>query len=381
MLLDLKLVGSKLAGYRNQFQATREEVAARTGIAASRLADIEAGDTEPTGDEILVLADFYKCDYKFFISHERLAPYEQTEMLFRSISEELTRDDRWAVQELLFLCECEEYLQHELLGQVSRPFTFAKRGGHFKTHGEEAAASLRRHLGYEADEVPNVFVDIRRIGFHVFRRKLQSSEISGLYVRHPVAGQCVLVNYREDVYRQRFTAAHETGHAILDAEKDFVVSYTRRGKRGLSEIRANTFASHFLIPPSLLERIPNPEELTQTRLANLCQQLKVSPSALLIALKEAGVLSEEAAATLVETRLPREAKTDPELPPDLTPLQRTRRGEMLRRGLSSYYVDLCFEAYERGEVSAGRVAEMLLMDQLELADVAALFGRRLHYAE
>jgi Zn-dependent peptidase ImmA (M78 family) len=60
----------------------------------------------------------------------------------------------------------------------------------------------------------DVYADFRSIGIHVFRRKLGNSKISGLFIMHPVAGKCALVNSNEDVYRQRFSAAHETIHRL-----------------------------------------------------------------------------------------------------------------------------------------------------------------------
>ena len=105
MELDLQLLASKLSRYRNQFQMSVEEVSAATGITSTALVAFENGTHSPTGDEILIIADFYKCDYRFFISNERLASFEQTETLFRKHGDELSRGDRWAIQEFLYLCE------------------------------------------------------------------------------------------------------------------------------------------------------------------------------------------------------------------------------------------------------------------------------------
>src|SRR5690606_9952762 len=118
-----------------------------------------------------------------------------------------------------------------------------------------AAAALRSQLGYEPNVVPrNVYEDFRLIGIHVFRRALANAEISGLYVEHPIAGHCVLVNYDEDVYRQRFSVSHEAAHAIFDSSEGVVVTFEARSskytKSDLKEIRANSFASHYLMPRS-----------------------------------------------------------------------------------------------------------------------------------
>ena len=78
MAINLQMLGEKLVKYRDQLQESLEEVAAATGIDLGRLTAIESASLEPTGDEVLILADHYQCDFKFFISNERVAPFEQT---------------------------------------------------------------------------------------------------------------------------------------------------------------------------------------------------------------------------------------------------------------------------------------------------------------
>jgi len=43
------------------------------------------------------------------------------------------------------------------------------------------------------------------------------------------------VNYSEDVYRQRFTAAHELAHAIFDSDDSAVVSFAAQIMMMMSE--------------------------------------------------------------------------------------------------------------------------------------------------
>lgn len=381
MSLDLQMLGAKLRRFRNQVDAALSEVSGATGISEQLLEDYELARREPTGDEILILADYYKCDYKFFISNEKLAAFEQTETLFRKYSAELSKADRWAILELLFLCECEEYLLKVLPSQKRSVFEFKKSGTHFKTHGVEAASALRRHLGYEAKAVPmDVYHDFQSIGCHVFRRRLVNSTISGLCVRHPVAGNCILVNYSEDVYRQRFTAAHEVAHAILDDDQDVIVSFTS-DKGNLSEIRANVFASRYLMPPEFLRMIPAPKQWDRLKAVDWASKLKVSTESLAYALKDENLISNEQENEIKAVKVPSEMKSDPELPLTLSPKMRQRREEFLIRGLPMFYIDRCFEAYDLGIVSAGRLAEMLLAKDDELPAIAELYGKRLKHED
>ena len=235
-------------------------------------------------------------------------------------------------------------------------------------------------MGYAANAIPrDVYEDFRRIGLHVFRRRLANSDISGLYIEHPVAGHCILVNFEEDVYRQRFSVSHEAAHAIFDSSDAVVVTYRKgasRYKEGdLKEIRANRFASCYLMPPELLPRV---SQWTAEQATNWAQKLRVSTMALSFALREAGLVEESTAKTIRSVKVPNAEKIDPEAPADLNDKQRARREALLERGLSDYYVGLCFEAHQRGLISAGRLSEALLADHVETREISVLYGRAIN---
>jgi Zn-dependent peptidase ImmA (M78 family) len=378
MAIDLRTLGSKLAKYRGQLKDSIVEVASSTGIDAARLVAIEAGQAEPTGDEVLILADHYRCDFKFFISNEQVAPFEQTETLYRAHGSDFTKEDRRAVQDFLYLCETEDFLMREL-GRPPKSFSFAPRGNFFKGHGEAAAASLRAALGHSDREVPrDVYAEFRSVGVHVFRRKLGNSNISGLFIMHPVAGKCALVNHSEDIYRQRFSAAHEIAHAIFDSAQGASVSFEGPNGSDMVELRANRFASCFLMPPTFLAQLPDPARWTDADAQRWANELRVSCVALAIALKEAKLIDAAAYNRIRNLRVPREAKIDPELPESLNATQRERKARLLESGLSDHYVGLCFEGFSAGVISIGRLAEALLCSHGELAELAALYGRTLH---
>jgi len=377
MSIDLKSLSSKVAKYRGQLKESIAEIAVATGIDAKRLMAIEAGQTEPTGDEILILADHYRCDFKFFISNEQVAPFEQTETLYRAHGDEFTKDDRRAVQDFLYLCETEASLMEEL-GLRTNEFDFVTTGNFFKGHGEDAAARLRIALGHSDLEVPrDVYAEFRSVGVHMFRRKLGNSNISGLFVMHPVAGKCALVNYSEDIYRQRFSAAHEMAHAIFDSAQGASVSYKKPGHLDMLEVRANRFASCFLMPPGFLANLPDPTKWSNSDVLRWAHDLRVSCDALGIALKESRLIDDATSQRFRRLRVPREAKIDPELPETLNLKQRERKERLLEAGLSDFYVGLCFEGFDNRAISVGRLAEALLCSQGELSELASIYGRTL----
>jgi len=377
MTFNLAAFGDKLRKYREQLQEATSEVAEATGIPAARLAELEAGRTEPTGDEVLILADHFQCDFRYFISNERLAPFEQTDTLYRMHGREFSKADRRAVQEFLYLCETEALLMAEL-HREHIDFHFSPTGGFMKGHGEPAAQALLRALGFGANVIPrDVFAEFRRVGVHIFRRHLGNSNISGLFIRHPLAGKCALINYSEDVYRQRFSAAHEMAHAIFDHDQEASVSFINNG-HDLREVRANRFASCFLMPQDFLRNIPVSDGWSNEEALRWANELRVSCHALAIALKEAGVVDARRAAQIQRLRVPKDAKVDPELPATLNSTQQRKKAHLLRLGLSDFYVDLCLDAFKQQVISQGRLAEALLTTPSGLAGLAGLYGRSLH---
>lgn len=377
MALDRSLLADKLKKYREQFQISVSDLSGATGIEESSLMAFENKEKIPTGDEVLILADYYKCDYKFFISNEKLAPFEQTETLFRRHGNEFSKEDRWAIQEFLFLAECEAFLIQSLELPPKALFTFNKHSSNHKRNGIEAAAALRSYLNYPNNGVKmDIYEDFRTIGISTFRRKLTNSNISGLYIKHPVAGKCILINYSEDVYRQRFTAAHEAAHAILNDDIDDVIVSLKGGNKDYVEVGANYFASHYLMPPVFLKEIPDANKWDQDKALLWANKLKVSTEALANALSHANLIDKRTEQTIKGVSVERGLKIDPELPESLSPNSIKRKKELLERGLSSYYIHLCFRAYRQNIISAARMAEMCLINEIELYEIADLYNER-----
>lgn len=133
------------------------------------------------------------------------------------------------------------------------------------------------------------------------------------------------------------------------------------------------------MPPDLLKMIPSPERWDQQKSVEWASKLKVSTQSLGYALKDAGLISEKQVDEIIKAKVPAEMKSDPEFPMTLSPRMRQRREEFLIRGLSMFYVGLCFDAYDRGEISAGRLGEMLLTKEDELPALAEIYGRQIKH--
>lgn len=380
MAFDHLTIAKKLLRARELQSFGVNDVSQATGISSTRIDLIESGQSAPSGDEVLILANYYRHDFRDFLDDKRPAPFEQTDLLYRRHGSAFTHEDRRAIQEFLYLCEIESFLETEL-GIQKIKFAFSPQGPIYKSHGEPAAKALRETLGYKPNAVPrDVFEDFRRIGCHVFRRRLANSDISGLCIEHSLAGHCLLVNYDEDVYRQRFSVGHEAAHAIFDSSEAVLVSYrkgtSRYDENDLKEIRANRFASCYLMPPDLLPNVPN---WTPELAVHWAQEFRVSTTALSIALSTARRIDQATARILRSARVSPTEKIDPEAPENLTDAQRVRRMALLEQGLSDYYVGLCFEAHHRGIITAGRLGEALLADHAGTQEISVLYGRSIQH--
>ena len=156
------------------------------------------------------------------------------------------------------------------------------------------------------------------------------------------------------------------------------MTFFGKGGNDLREVRANRFASCYLMPQEFISRLPTPSAWTESDTQKWANELRVSCDALGIALKEANLVDAQTARRIRDYRVPRESKIDPELSQNLSAHQRARKSALLTRGLSEHYVGLCLDAHSQNIISLGRLSEGLLCGYGELAEIAKLYGRSIH---
>ncbi|MEO5336628.1 MAG: XRE family transcriptional regulator [Magnetospirillum sp. WYHS-4] len=382
MAFTAQRFAGKLRNLRESFGNSLTEVASATGIGTQALQALESGTATPTGDEVLILADYFKREFPWLIDDDAVDPDENMTLLLRSEGGRLAAADRHAIAEFLHLCKSQALLEELLeIRPAVAEFKFLVKGGYFKGQGIDCAQAFRKwHQLPVNGIVPDIFDWLRGAGLRVFRRPLPNSPISGLFVRHPEVGKCILINASEDLYRQRFSAAHEAGHALLDADKEFnVSSQADDGSIDRTEIRANSFASAFLMPPEILKMLGTQDQwLRPEKIVDAADRLSVTIPALLSALVRDKIIDEAARFNLRNMRLRLPEKREPELD-GLTGRQLDRKKALLATGLHSKYVQQAFEAHRQGLISSAKLAEMLLVDPSEVVELASLFGTSLHH--
>jgi len=163
-------------------------------------------------------------------------------------------------------------------------------GGTFVEQGRRLAdAALTRvheagRLVTEAD-LPSLVEEV--FGVDVAVIELDDS-FDGLAASSTDAKLVVLATSRVPA-RQRYTLAHELGHLLAGDDQDVHLDhdiYDKAQARDPSEMRANSFASAFLMSANILRAATGPDGLTEIGFATLACDLRVSPSALAIRLSQ-----------------------------------------------------------------------------------------------
>ncbi|MFB8787602.1 MAG: XRE family transcriptional regulator [Potamolinea sp.] len=371
MTFDYAVLGRKLKEARESLLMTPQDSALRLQISCQGYLDIEAGRNRITGDQLVLLADLYRRDFRYFVTGDYPSAESQIQEMFRR-NAELSQNDRIAIQEFVRLCEYEHFLEREIFHRepllIPNYSEISFNHRNLKLQGEEAASFERERLILGKQPIENIFELIRNQGIHIFKRQLEDKNISGLYINHPEAGHCILINYLDDLYRQNFSAAHEYCHALFDSSQGQEVTYLN-SSNGSSKLewRANSFAGSFLVPKQRVELDYSPANNYEdwiSLIRQIADRFRVSSKVVIIRLSELKWIDRSLQNQLFKDRrlvIRRDEKFDPETPPTLSSGIRDKSTQIIRQGLSWHFINLCTEAYRRREITYHKLLDMLLL--------------------
>lgn len=368
MSFDYKLLGRKLKEARQSLLMNIAEIAEYLECTQNYYKDIEDGNIiDLDGDTIILLAKIFERDFRYFVSGDYPSAESQVKELFRQ-NGDLTKNDRISIQKFVRLCE-EKYNLESILGKEKRlPIDYGKKL--FKTNNHKyqgiSAAYLERERLNISDSIDDIYGKLRQQRIHIFRRALEDSSISGIYIKHPQAGHCVLINYSDDIYRQNFSMAHEYCHVLFDSDKEQNISYFNKEKNYV-EIRANNFASNFLVPKDAIDKFNkidiNNNELVKMEILNTCRKYHISSKVILNRLRSEKVINEDKHKALIQNNelvISKNDKIDPELR-ETSINMKDRLKPMIKCGISLEYIELCRVAYQQNLISYGKMIDCLQM--------------------
>lgn len=187
--------------------------------------------------------------------------------------------------------------------------------------GIACAAELHHKLGFreqlrDGSRPMDVFAAIEALRIMLLFRPLDG--LLGAYVPTPNSAG-MLVTTKRDHHVQRFTAAHELGHHVLQhrtVSLDITVGYVGRGEKtgyDEQELEADSFAAEFMLPKWLIVAHARRQgwgvvELRRPEIVyQLSLRLAASYQATCYALGSAGLLTQQEAGALA-VRPPKESK-------------------------------------------------------------------------
>lgn len=239
---------------------------------------------------------------------------------------------------------------------VPSPPPFSSRSG--KDQGKELAVWLRGELrlGHgPITDLPDLIED--EMGLDVALEPLLQG-LSGLCVVTPSAALLV-ADSSAVVGRQRFTLAHELCH-LLAGDPEPVVVDEQLFTKSPREVRANSFAAHFLMPEPGIRRAVKGRTLSGRVAAELQYEFSVSLEALAWHLANLGFLTDARRRSLL-------ASTPKVLAFQHGYVSQWQAAEQLR-GLVRPPLRLVrrgFDAYRRGLIGIEPLANLLRHDDVE----------------
>lgn len=283
---------ARLTQARHLAGMTKKEVAEAIKVTPAAVGQYESGVTRPRPDLIPLLAATLSVPIAFFVAGRPHARVDASKAHFRSLRSARAWQRDKAIAHVKQVGELTGALEKRVqLPPVDLP-GFA--GGEVHAGVElprspvEAARALRAYWRLGTRPISHLVRRLEARGIVVDApppdhagREVDAFSIADL---RPI--MVLTANRTDDVYRYRFTAAHELGHLVLHG--DSAPGDTQH------EREADAFAAEFLTPrDSILPELPARVDLR--RLVELQRVWGVSVDSLLYRCREVGLLSDQSA--------------------------------------------------------------------------------------
>jgi Zn-dependent peptidase ImmA (M78 family)/transcriptional regulator with XRE-family HTH domain len=361
--MDQPKIGERLRVARVASGFTQEQAAEKLGLARTTLVAIEAGDRPPRPEELVALAQLYGIGVHSILrpSAVRVDVVGQFRRKQGGTTGKRRKDELDALSLLHDLAATYVELEHRLHKATTTDYPAERKigRGRVERQADELAAELRARLGLGLGPISDLVGLLElEVGVRIFVRQLPST-IAGVYLYHDELGACILLNSRHPRSRRRWTLAHELAH-FMTTRREPSVAFEGDRKHP-DDVFADAFAAAFLMPSATVRRIFDEYVGQEGRFSarhlifgahrlgvsleafgRQLERLELLPSGTYDSLRERG-LNEQAVQQVLGARVESEA---------------TEPGARLML--------LAAEAHERGMFSEGQLADMLVMERVEL---------------
>lgn len=274
---------ARLTQARVRAGVSKTNLAAEVGVSAAAIGQYEAGINSPRPDVLDRLAKVLAVHPSFFGVGRPLARVDTVNAHFRSLRSARVSDRQKALATATLVWE----LTFALERYVKLPEADLPDIGPGSSPSD-AAALLRRHWNLPAGPVKHLVATVESRGIVVAVRPLGEIDAVDAFSVVIVDRPIIITTPRrsQNVFRHRFSIAHEIGHLLLHADS---------GEHSAAiEKEADEFAAAFLTPATSMD-VALPQRLDLTTLDRLGRTWGVSPHSLVRRMVERGRTTESSA--------------------------------------------------------------------------------------
>ncbi len=343
--------GKQLQKARRALGLTERDLGATIGVADGNIVSWEEGKSSPAAELFERLCAALGVRAAFLLRPSPPIPagtFFRKKQLMEPEPADLSPATRKAVFRFFELCRLQTELE-DLLGKRRSPGIPA----FLPDDAEHVASQVRAKLGIGVKPIADAESVLFKQGIRIFRLEVPGEEFSGLSVWDKNFGPAILAESRDTYHRHRFTLFHEYGHLVTVGPGLSQATVCDLDWDSDPESFANNFAAAMLVPQhspevwSFPEEHPNPQP---EDLDGLVKHFSVSREVIarrLFTLKMADWI------------LVQRVRGQSEVYP-LVAFPRKRAG--WKKALGDVYLGLAREAYKKGYISLGKLAEYLAVD-------------------
>ncbi len=314
-------------------------------VSAQAIGKYERGEMMPSSDVLMALSRELGVSMEYLLS-EQVEALEAVEFrkLARTSAAARARVEAEVIDRLQRYIAIEEILELDSAQWLAPPCEDRFIGE--EREGELLADELRKDWELGVDPIPNMTSLLEDRGIKVVVLPLPEG-VSGLtcLIKRPHQKKrlpVIVVNQHVTLERRRLTLAHELAHRLIDQKS--TVDH---------EKASNVFAGAFLIPKAHLVREigKSRKGLGYEELIQLKRMYRISAAALLVRLRQVGIIDQSTLAYAFQTFARGWRKEEPD------PLE--PQGEEGKHEIPRRFERLCYWALAERLISPGKACELL----------------------
>lgn len=371
--LSAQEIGRRLRLAREHADIRQDQAAEVIGMSRPTLISIEKGTRRVRIQELQLLARHYGVSVNGLLRRE--AVHTDLVPRFRKMRETEDTQTLEALELLNDLVKAEVELEN-ILGIERRRNYPPEKGineGDIVELAEKHAQELRDWLGLGGGPIGDIFSVIELdLGIRLYQRRLASnSRVAGLFAYDDAVGACILLNANHPLERRVQSAAHELGHfvgtrrvpEVLESDEQFL---------SRDERYASVFGRAFVTPrksfsESFKQLTAGADMLNRRHIILLAHQYNIAREACVRRLEELELLKKGTWEWLktkggIKDYHAREVLGDAIARVDMAKTD-------ANRSVSHKMSLMAYEAWKRGIMSEGQLAELLKLGRVEVREL------------